>query len=1166
MDLEQFKRVEELFETAAELPPDRRAPYLDKACGGDRDLRQRVERLLAHDTREMVCDELDEARHFGGRVADMDNLTGSTIGPYEVGELLGEGGFGSVYLARQKVPVRRTVALKIIKLGMDTKQVIARFEAERQALALMDHPSIARVFDAGATATGRPYFVMEYVPGVPITRYCDERRLPLRARLELFVEVCLAVHHAHQKGVIHRDLKPSNILVRDEDRDAPPGLHHDEHDGPGANREIGAAAEVSIPPPAAHTPRRGAPLVRIIDFGIAKAAHGRLTDKTLFTELRQFIGTPQYMSPEQAALGGADLDTRSDIYSLGVLLYELLTGQTPFDAKQMREAARDELLKIIREQEPKKPSTHLSTLGHRLEEIARQRSTEPRLLRRTLRGDLDWIILKAMAKDRARRYDSAAELAHEIERSLHNRPIQARPPGAAYLARKFIRRHRMGVGAAAAVALALMAGFIAALVGLREARLANIEKQTVLDESRQRLWDSLVAQARAARNSDQIGRRSQALDAIARAAEIRPSATPRDEAIAAMALPDFEPVRTIDTGGLTSADGLLRVDRLAHSPFKGRVHVLSAIDGHVLAQLQGPPTRCWVILFSSDGGLVGAKFHDQTDEVSFMVWDVASETVVLEVSHGLTAWDNFSFCTYQGRPAVAIGGSGERIDVYDLLDGRLVHTLQTGRPAFRLVADPTGTLLACSDYDEREVTIWDIARAAAVRTIESTESIRTIAWSDDGTLLAGCGAEYSVFVWDAMTGATRHVLRGHEGVPVQAYFGPDASILATYGWDNTTRLWDLETGRAIVRPLPNTTVVGFSDYLVTGNWDRAMLWRREPALELRRIETGMSPGQLRFIHADPHGSGVVVTGDGGMHYLDPGVAASGAVDSEVEARGAMFAPDGSSVIVAVPDGVFLRPVAIADHTSVAADSIISLGEGERLLNAPGVRGMDLDAQSGRLALSLGDRVEIYDLASRELLHTQPGHSGLDRDVGISPGGRWLFMGNWRGPSGQLWDLEHGRMALEVEAIHVRGRFSPDGRWLIVSTGSTLQIYDLPSLRLHAERRRDNSDDLAGAIAFTPDGRQAALTHSRFEIQLVDIESTQILASFWSPEPTTIEALSIGNDGTALAALTASGDLLIWNLRLIREGLRGLGLDWDDAARTATPADPAAPLVPERRRD
>jgi serine/threonine protein kinase len=418
--------VEAIFQAALEKgSPEERAAYLDRACQGDSHLRQQVERLLNAQgrlgsfleqpaaaegaTSDVVSGQGIGARRAAGLTPAED--PGSRIGPYKLLQQIGEGGMGTVFMAEQTEPVQRKVALKVIKPGMNSRQVLARFEAERQALALMDHPNIARVLDAGTTEAGSPYFVMELVKGVPITRFCDERHLTPRQRLELFVPVCQAVQHAHQKGIIHRDLKPSNVLVCLYD---------------------------------------GRPVPKVIDFGIAKATGQKLTERTMFTEIGQVVGTLEYMSPEQAELNQLDVDTRSDIYSLGVLLYELLTGTTPLERGRLKEAAFLEVLRLIREEEPQRPSTRLSTADG-LPSIAANRGTEPKKLSGLLRGELDWIVLKSLEKDRNRRYETANGLAADVQRYLADEAVQACPPSASYRFRKFARRNKAGLGIAGMV-------------------------------------------------------------------------------------------------------------------------------------------------------------------------------------------------------------------------------------------------------------------------------------------------------------------------------------------------------------------------------------------------------------------------------------------------------------------------------------------------------------------------------------------------------------------------------------------------------------------------------------------------------------------------------------------------------------------------------------------
>jgi len=426
-------REQTLLDAALKKPPAERATFLDGACFGDSAMRQRLEaRLAAQDSPEARPTKPDATIKI---TSVTDEAVGTSIGRYKILEKVGEGGCGVVYVAEQSEPVRRRVALKVIKLGMDTKQVIARFEAERQALAMMDHPNIARVLDAGCTETGRPFFVMELVRGIRITDYCDQNQLGTRARLDLFIKICHAIQHAHQKGIIHRDIKPSNILVT---------LHD------------------------------GEPVPKVIDFGIAKATEGRLTDSTVYTQLHQFVGTPAYMSPEQAEMSGLDVDTRSDIYSLGVLLYELLAGSTPFDPKDLMSQGLDQMRKIIREKEPQRPSTRFATLsGEELTTTAKRRATDTSKLIHELKGDLDWIVMKCIEKDRTRRYDTANGLAADIKRHLGNEAVLARPPSAAYKFQKAFRRNKIVFTAGAAVALALLVGIVVSVWQARRAREAQ---------------------------------------------------------------------------------------------------------------------------------------------------------------------------------------------------------------------------------------------------------------------------------------------------------------------------------------------------------------------------------------------------------------------------------------------------------------------------------------------------------------------------------------------------------------------------------------------------------------------------------------------------------------------------------------------------------------------
>jgi eukaryotic-like serine/threonine-protein kinase len=706
---------------------------------------------------------------------------GDVVGRYKLLEKIGEGGCGVVFMAEQSEPIQRKVALKVIKAGMDSNEVIARFEAERQALALMDHPNIARVLDGGATTAGRPFFVMELVRGIPITDYCDQGRLSMRERLRLFKRVCQAVQHAHQKGVIHRDIKPSNVMVT---------LHD------------------------------GEPVPKVIDFGVAKALGQKLTERTLFTAFQHIIGTPAYMSPEQAALSGLDIDTRADVYSLGVLLYELLTGVTPFDAEVFRKGALDDIRRMILEVEPLRPSTRLQTLGDKLPVVARHRHTEPEMLSRLLRGDLDWIVMRCLEKDRKRRYETANGLAADVERHLSNEPVVARPPSSLYRFQKLVRRHGLAFASASAIAAALVLGLSISTLALLRAkedrrRAVSAEEETAIE-------------ARVARMAANEARMTLASSDFLQAVHLVAAGNPSD------AMPYL--VRSLasnptNAGALTRLATLLthRSWMLPRVTLQIEGQVTGAEfspDGKLVATCSGDAVRVWeprtgrslntlrvpgkpiqVVQFSSDGRRIATA---STGSVS--LWEAQSAQLLGEFVLGGYRVDAMSF-SLDGKRIVTImrpeegspngkkeATADDSLRVWEVDSGRpLTPQLQPGGRITSAQFSPDGKRIVTTSGDT-SICVWDAATGRLLLgPLKRGSYVLHAEFSPDGKRIVTSGG--SVSVWDAQSGELLLDAFEQRGPNFPAHFSPDGRSIAMCSDDYTVRVYDAQTGQSRTGPI-----------------------------------------------------------------------------------------------------------------------------------------------------------------------------------------------------------------------------------------------------------------------------------------------------------------------------------------------------------------------------
>jgi serine/threonine protein kinase/WD40 repeat protein len=1146
---------ESIFGRALEIADaSERAAFLDRACGHNPALRAEVEALLrAHEQSGDLLDLPEELAVTADLLAC--ERPGMVIGPYKLLEQIGEGGMGTVWMAEQTEPIQRRVAVKVVKEGMDSRQVLARFEAERQALALMEHPNIAKVLDAGRTPSGRPFFVMELVKGKPITQYCDDKRLGVRERLELFGDVCRAVQHAHQKGIIHRDLKPSNVLV---------------------------------------APYDGKPVVKVIDFGVAKATGQRLTDKTLFTGFGALVGTLEYMSPEQAEVNNQDIDTRSDVYSLGVVLYELLTGSTPLTRKRLKESALLEVLRVIREGEPPRPSTRLSESKESLPSISAQRQTEPARLAKLIRGELDWIVMKALEKDRKRRYETANEFARDIQRYLADEPVLASPPSAVYRLRKFVRRNKAVLATVGLVAVILVVGAgisvwqavraNVASAGLEKSNQELTEAVNRIDRERRaaldREYEALLAELRSLRHSGRPGQRFDGLRTVRKAMrpELFTGRSPlelRNAAVACLCLPDVEVAQEWD-GRVSKHVGAIAFDptwaRYAYADQDGKVTVHAMGDGKVLMSLRSfgaVPGYYRGLQFSSDGRCLG-----QRTAGTFLYWRLDGAKPVELFREVRPVFD------YEISPdsrQVALVMADRSVSLRAAADGREEKVLPANVKPDRLRFHPTrpDCLLVGTGGT---FYVLDLNSGRRLVEVKTGGVIFDAQWHPNGERFAVV-ANREVLIFDAQSG--RRLLSFDAGnlpgasPPFRGLssggrvrFSHAGDLIAGTDWTGTLSIWDARSGHLLLQSHGNMIQTGLwfspDDKLLAGEvmGSKIRLLRLDPGLECGRIAV------FSWCH-----SAFAVTGDGCLAALTvPDGAAL--IDlhyreevARLPARAGHLQP-----LRFLPNGTLLT----GSIRGVLSWPVKRMENGFRIgqpRDCPGVDGQGPWETVGLVTWwgSSADGKVVaspdYYRGTRILRKEQPPQviqTGRQRDVracDVSPDGTLVAAASHRVGSITVWDARRGSPVKKLTAGGSNVRFSPDGRWLAVHHDERCEVWRVGDWR----REWSLEGPSLGRAAFTPDGRLMALSKADEPgyVRLLRPETGAEVACLFTGNHARMYPLGFTPDGGRFCAAQGENNLLyVWDLTRIRRQLRDLGLDWDD--EPLPPPCPAArqPLAVE----
>jgi len=1055
-----------------------RSAYLAAACGDDNVLRARVETLL--NAREQVGDYLEVPAVGANVTIDGPQIEGpgTKIGRYELLSLIGEGGMGLVYQAQQKKPVKRKVALKIIKPGMDSKQVIARFEAERQALAVLDHPNIAHVFDAGTTRTGRPYFIMEYVKGMSINRYCDENKLGIEQRLRLFEQVCEGIHHAHQKGIIHRDIKPSNILV---------SVHGD----------------------------RAVP--KIIDFGIAKAVTQPLTEKTFVTFQGQLLGTPEYMSPEQVDMATQDIDTRSDIYSLGVVLYELLAGVLPFDREAFASLGFAEVQRTIREQEPDSPSIRLTNLGEKAKTIAASRDTHVVALARRLHRELEWIPLKAMRKDRCRRYRSASEMADDVRNYLNGLPLIAGPETATYRMQKFVHKHSGSVVTVALVAVAIILGLIVSTAMYLRAEQARKNESAARTQAEQ---------------AEKVAQEQREL-AEERAEEYRRSLYVHRINLADAAYRDgnIRPLREL----LDKCPEDLRAwewDRLNH------------ISDQAVITLSADQKGLHDVTLSPDGERTISAGEDGT----IKIWDVVKGRELMTL-RGHETGVAAAACSADGKRIASIGRDS-KIKVWDAQSGTELKTItEDDVPPSHLF--PTGIqmpfafspdgkkIISVSPFSD-VIKVWDADSGTRLMTLSGHERYLTsLNFTPDGKRIVSSSKDNTLRVWDASTGQQLTVLEEHEGMIRDVAISPDGKHIVSVSLDRTAKVWDATTGAEllVIHELDNTVrSVAFSndgERIATGcRAGRIRVWDADNGTELTTLLGHI--GSVTGLSFSPDDK-CIVSGsyDGTVKIWEPEVDHTAPVKLDRQ-HSIAFSPDGKLIVtVAGKD----RSIRILD--AATRDELMKM----KIDGLPWAAGASFSPDSERIISVDGNDICVWDVSSGKKLLTLSGHESesVYRQLGdifsmsYSPDGTRIVSGGldrtvrvWNAVTGdEIMTLRgHGIYQEDPECSPVSSvAFSPDGQ--LIASGSYDSTIKIWNARTGAEVMTMKHSMMVCDIAFSPDGKRIASATPDWSIRIWDVATGEELQVLWGHEDEPL-SVAFSPDGRRIASGAKDDTVRIWN--------------------------------------